>query len=1093
MRTTRKLLALLLAVAMVFTMTAMTALATGGDDGTTTPDSGPTTPGGDPTTPGGGTTTPGGGPTAPGGDPTTPEVSAEAQTVINLIEALPTSDTILADMEAGPFDVEAYKVQVSAARVAYNELTLEQQAEVTNYETLTQAEETLALLESISPLGAGDVCQIGDQKYSTLQDAVAAVQPGQTITMLTEVELTETVTISGGKNITLDLNGVKISSQVNRSFTVTGSGTSLKVNDTSTEKKGEISLIHLQSAYSARVINVESSASFTLAGGSITIVDGVDATAVYTANDTTFTMTGGSISTKDGDWTNVSGPGTKLIQGGKIYGPTSINTKFVGENKIIVREQDGGITVEDTAPTDFHVNYGDRFYDCCGTIQDAATGMYNAYKDSNGVATVTINAAGSGGVPSITLNSGQSFHFVLHEGATLTTDKGTIKLAEGSKITVEGPGTVRDGVFVAYSSTMELKKIEESTGITTYEPIHPNYFQVGETQYYNKIENAIAAAKTAPDHTVKLLRNARQDTFTVSEGSTVIFDLGGYTLELDGSSTITDSEVKDSANAKVTAAVVNHGNLTIQNGTLEVVGGNKDGIVNDGTLTIASNATVKLTYVTNDYRYVVVNRGGIVNSSGTLISAVSNGMATFGGTVDITGGEIQADGTKSAGGIHIFNRAYDNSSQGAVVTISGGSIKSKLYSVATNGSRSGGGTPSSLTVTGGTLTSEYSTIYWPAGNLTIGTQGSTTGPSLSATNGSAIEICGGSLHVYGGNLSGASGSPTGQTNEALLEAFRDQNGAGNLGDAIAIIARRAIGYPDTLTVSIEGGTFSSSNDYALRYMDCNLASGATQISKNVDVSVSNGTFNGKIAAVDASFVKESDRSFITGGKFSSDVKEYVADQHDQLVTNKETDTPFWVGWYTDSNAADTMGQTVYKVTYNFDGESVDVYYMTEAEAEEAIEEADSNITVSGPAAVKPTPSGGGSGSGSYLPVILSPVRNQTVSVIEHGTLTMSVWASRASSYQWYVDRGDGRDFVAIAGATGPSLTIWPDMGDNGNRYYCLVMNGHGGVNSPYFTLCVVRSTLPPKTGDQVSVTLWVCLMALGVAGALTAWNRQRNR
>ena len=140
----------------------------------------------------------------------------------------------------------------------------------------------------------------------------------------------------------------------------------------------------------------------------------------------------------------------------------------------------------------------------------------------------------------------------------------------------------------------------------------------------------------------------------------------------------------------------------------------------------------------------------------------------------------------------------------------------------------------------------------------------------------------------------------------------------------------------------------------------------------------------------------------------------------------------------------------------------------------------------------PPSGGGGSGSGS-LPVILSPSWSQTVSVVEHGTLTMSVWASRASSYQWYVDRGDGRGFVPIAGATGPSLTIWPDMGDNGNRYYCQAMNGYGGVNSPYFTLCVVRSTLPPKTGDQVSVTLWVCLMALGVAGALTAWNRQKNR
>ena len=200
--------------------------------------------------------------------------------------------------------------------------------------------------------------------------------------------------------------------------------------------------------------------------------------------------------------------------------------------------------------------------------------------------------------------------------------------------------------------------------------------------------------------------------------------------------------------------------------------------------------------------------------------------------------------------------------------------------------------------------------------------------------------------------------------------------------------------------------------------------------------------------------------------------------------------------YSDIDAADTMGQTVYKVTYQFENETVDVYYMTEEEAKEAKQEAEeegTSLIISDPVAVKPTPSGGGGGgSGSYLPVILSPVWNQTVSVIEHGTLTMSVRASWASSYQWYVDRGDGR-FVAIAGATGDSLTLWPDMGDNGNRYYCQAMNGHGGVNSPYFTLCVVRSALPPKTGDQVCVTLWVCLMALGVAGALTAWNRQKNR
>ncbi len=256
----------------------------------------------------------------------------------------------------------------------------------------------------------------------------------------------------------------------------------------------------------------------------------------------------------------------------------------------------------------------------------------------------------------------------------------------------------------------------------------------------------------------------------------------------------------------------------------------------------------------------------------------------------------------------------------------------------------------------------------------------------------------------------------------------------------------------------------------------------------------------KTVKMNDSVYSENKTGFITGGKFSSDVKKYIKNQHDQLVTNNGSKTPFWVGQYNDSGAADAMGQTVYKVTYKFDGKSVDVYYMTEAEANKAIEEAikeaeeeNTSLIIFDPVAVKPTPSGGGGGgSGSYLPVILSPVRNQTVSVIEHGTLTMSVRASGASSYQWFVDRGDGRGFVPIAGATGTSLTIWPDMGDHGNRYYCQAKNGYGEVNSPYFTLCVVRSTLPPKTGDQVCVTLWVCLMALGVAGALTAWNRQKN-
>lgn len=129
----------------------------------------------------------------------------------------------------------------------------------------------------------------------------------------------------------------------------------------------------------------------------------------------------------------------------------------------------------------------------------------------------------------------------------------------------------------------------------------------------------------------------------------------------------------------------------------------------------------------------------------------------------------------------------------------------------------------------------------------------------------------------------------------------------------------------------------------------------------------------------------------------------------------------------------------------------------------------------------------------YPPTILSPTGNQVVAVMANGTVTLSVNATRVGfgGYQWYVNRGDGR-FVPVAGATGPSLTLYPTFADNGSQYYCQVMNGYGYVNSGCFTLSVVGGMVP-KTGDQVSVTLWVCLMALGVAGAAAALARRRSR
>lgn len=146
------------------------------------------------------------------------------------------------------------------------------------------------------------------------------------------------------------------------------------------------------------------------------------------------------------------------------------------------------------------------------------------------------------------------------------------------------------------------------------------------------------------------------------------------------------------------------------------------------------------------------------------------------------------------------------------------------------------------------------------------------------------------------------------------------------------------------------------------------------------------------------------------------------------------------------------------------------------------------------ATTPPADDDGDDGSIGYPPTILSPTGNQVVAVMANGTVTLSVDATGVGfgGYQWFVNRGDGQGFVPVAGATGVSLTLYPTFADNGSQYYCRVMNGYGYVDSGCFTLSVVGGMVP-KTGDQVSVTLWVCLMALGVAGAAAALARRRSR
>ncbi|MBQ3132035.1 MAG: immunoglobulin domain-containing protein [Clostridia bacterium] len=125
------------------------------------------------------------------------------------------------------------------------------------------------------------------------------------------------------------------------------------------------------------------------------------------------------------------------------------------------------------------------------------------------------------------------------------------------------------------------------------------------------------------------------------------------------------------------------------------------------------------------------------------------------------------------------------------------------------------------------------------------------------------------------------------------------------------------------------------------------------------------------------------------------------------------------------------------------------------------------------------PSGGS--SGSRLPSIAYPVANQTVEAAPGSVASMNVRASNASSYQWYIDRNDGKGFVPISGATAAEYITSPvEAENNGYRYFCRVSNAYGSVDSAVFTLSVLAMNIP-KTGD--ASMLLPILIALGAAAA----------
>lgn len=269
-----------------------------------------------------------------------------------------------------------------------------------------------------------------------LRDAIAAIASEGTVTLGGNITLTQTLTITGNnKTVTLELNGNTITNN-GTVLRVTGDGVNLIIRDSSGDNSGKL----VSTDNSAYVLQLQNNATAKLESGTIEAKGKV--TEIYPANGCVFTMIGGIIRSGNSAWVS-TGTGTTVFSGGKIYaeGASGIGPKFYDTaSSFILREEDGAFTVlpNDSAIDEYHVAYGDMYYDNYGTISDASSALYNTYKDEDGVARITINEAGSGTVPLLILSEGE-LAFTLNEGASIAPD-GTkqIKIKSGAKVTVKG-------------------------------------------------------------------------------------------------------------------------------------------------------------------------------------------------------------------------------------------------------------------------------------------------------------------------------------------------------------------------------------------------------------------------------------------------------------------------------------------------------------------------------------------------------------------------------------------------------------------------------------------------------------------------------
>ena len=487
------------------------------------------------------------------------------------------------------------------------------------------------------------VARIGEVEYTTIKAAFEAVESGQTIVILRDVETLNTGVIAEGKTVILDLNGKTLAHAematkyaINNlgTLTITGNGTvnsrgiyngygnggenvataKLTIENGSFNAKGTNGGAAVFNYGTANI----NGGSFTSIGGyslnnqngsSMTIADGVNANnGVYTS-DATLTINGGEISgNRSGCHVIYCWNANITINGGTFYNNNSGNSTVMAAGTTTITYNGGTYGIKD------------------GRVPGNGNTWTSCLLDSQNSAEVVVNDG--------TYNGG----FRVQAGTSMTINGGSFNDCYGSAYNINGTATVKGGTYTDAAAIAFAKKYVAEG----YEVIEDNgVCTVGLPEALVKFLADIAkGGEVTLDADITLL-----EPVVIESGKTVVLNLNGKTITAPDYAIENFGTLKINGNGTINGIVYcETGNTTVENGTFNATESGKYVFLNSqgGTLTI-NGGTINGGSSYPIYSYdensslvinnVTVNASfGCVNAYGTNSSVVING-----GTYKMTG------------------------------------------------------------------------------------------------------------------------------------------------------------------------------------------------------------------------------------------------------------------------------------------------------------------------------------------------------------------------------------------------------------------------------------------------------------------------